>query len=791
VETPGDWNTGNTVGMALRSVALAGGIAAAAVLLGYLPGRLLGTSTAHTGTLLLCLLTPLLLPRYLLYYAWSLLLSPTSALGAALSARPDVARFAGAATSWMVMVTWYWPLAALLEGQGWRTMGTEALDVSRLDAGPVRRFASVTLPLLARPLCLAWAVCFAMSLAEFGTFHLAGVRTIGTELAMLYDRTRSAAAVARAAWPMAVPAAIIGIFLWRRTKDWATTPPLDRHRREGRAVQWTVTAALIGLSLIAPLALLIANARDPVAFRQFHTLHADELRWSLAISACAAAGALLMAVGTLSVGGAGWLGRLTSPVAHVTVFLAMFLPGSVIAAALLKAVGLVPMWRGLRQGWWMVSAGQAARFAGVAVILLGLARDRRSRRLSEMASTDGASQAAAWVHVHLPRVWPLILETFVLVTMLGMTELSATMVLLPAGVPNFAQRLLNQMHYAREQQVIASCLMLVGVYVALAGGVVLLLRTIKARAAVAPMLLAAALCLAGCQGDSKDPDDVKVLGAFGRTGMGEGEFLYPRAIARAADGSLFVVDKTGRIQRFGRQGGFDVLGVIRMPRTEAGKPTGLTVAPDGKLYVADTHYHRVLIFEPDGRAVGEFGKFGQADGCFIYPTDVAFGPDGRIFVSEYGGNDRVSVFTPKGEFLFSFGRPGSGRGELARPSALCVDAARSKLYVADACNHRIAVYNLDGRLERYFGSPGRGPGELRYPYDLALLGGADEPQLLVCEFGNNRLQLFSAEGESLGTRGRAGRELGRLAYPWGVAVDASRRAYVVDAGNNRVQVWQL
>ena len=91
--------------MALRSAALAGGIATAAVLLGYLPGRLLGTSAGHTGALLLCLLMPLLLPRYLLYYAWSLLLSPTSALGAALSARPDVARFAGAATSWMVMVT--------------------------------------------------------------------------------------------------------------------------------------------------------------------------------------------------------------------------------------------------------------------------------------------------------------------------------------------------------------------------------------------------------------------------------------------------------------------------------------------------------------------------------------------------------------------------------------------------------------------------------------------------------------------------------------------------------------
>ncbi len=51
-----------------------------------------------------------------------------------------------------------------------------------------------------------------------------------------------------------------------------------------------------------------------------------------------------------------------------------------------------------------------------------------------------------------------------MIVMFGMTELSATMVLLPAGLPNFAQRLLNQMHYARDQQVIASCLILIGFF---------------------------------------------------------------------------------------------------------------------------------------------------------------------------------------------------------------------------------------------------------------------------------------------------------------------------------------
>jgi len=116
-----------------------------------------------------------------------------------------------------------------------------------------------------------------------------------------------------------------------------------------------------------------------------------------------------------------------------------------------------------------------------------------------------------------------------------------------------------------------------------------------------------------------------------------------------------------------------------------------------------------------------------------------------------------------------------------------VDRSRQRLYVADACNHRIAVYNLQGKLIRYIGSAGLDRGQLRYPYDLAL---SDDGTIIVCEYGNNRIQSFDPAGNSLGICGSAGRRLGQLAYPWGVAVGRDR-AYIVDAGNDRIQVWRL
>jgi ABC-type Fe3+ transport system permease subunit/DNA-binding beta-propeller fold protein YncE len=802
----------------LRTCVLAALIAGAAVVLGWVPGRLLGTSSSHGTVLLLLLLTPLVLPQYVLYYAWALLLSPTSYLGQVLAARPGLARAVGLITATGVLIGWYWPLAALMLAQGWRGIDGRIWDSARLEAGGRQIFRRITLPLLGPAILLAFGACFVLSLSEFATFHLAGVKTVGTELAVLYELTGSTAPVARAAWPVALLALLAALGLTRASHGWSATGVATRTAATpSRVSGWIVLALLLVFSWVVPVVLLLANVTTLQPFRQFLVLHTDDLLWSLLTAGTAALIAGLMAWSGLFCmssrenalsrrspsprpsalrlppgysaadggcvkGFANLFPKVLAVVIPVTLFLAMFLPASLLAVSLLKMLGAAR----LSQDWFGVSAGQASRFAGLALILLLLLRYPDRQHLTEMASLDGAAPARTWWHVHLPRTWPVLVGTFLLVTMFSFTELAATMVLLPAGLPNFAQRLLNQMHYARDQQVIASCLVLVSLFIVLTGGIVALLRLARLRCALGTVL--ALFVLFACNGCVKSgtEGEPEVLSAFGTTGAGPGEFLYPRGIDLAGDGSVLVVDKTGRIQWFTEQGGY--LSAIRMPLIGSGMPTGMSLCPDGRLFVADTHYHRVAIFGPGGELIGEFGKYGEEGGSFIYPTDVAFGPDGRIFVSEYGGNDRVSVFTSGAEFLFSFGSPGTAEGQFSRPQALCVDRTRNCLYIADACNHRIAVYDFDGHLLCYIGSAGRDPGRLRYPYGLSLLA---DGTIVVCEYGNNRIQLFSPQGQSLAVYGGPGRQLGRLAYPWAVAVDCHRRAYIVDAGNNRIQIWQL
>jgi DNA-binding beta-propeller fold protein YncE len=293
-------------------------------------------------------------------------------------------------------------------------------------------------------------------------------------------------------------------------------------------------------------------------------------------------------------------------------------------------------------------------------------------------------------------------------------------------------------------------------------------------------LLCILLLLAGCSRSSK-PDYVWL-----DTGIGPEQVVYPRGIAYSPrDDTFFVVDRMARVQHLDRNGKF--INAWSMPENERGKPVGLSVGPDGNVYVPDTHYHRVIVYSPAGKEVRRFGSNGTAPGQFYLPTDIGWDSKGNCFVAEYGDNDRIQVFDPSGKFLYQFGSFGQGNGQFIRPQDMVID--HDTVYVTDACNHRICVFKTDGTWLRNMGSCGSALGQFRFPYGMDI---DREGHLIVSEFGNNRVQMIDKQtGQGIKTWGSAGRDPGQLAYPWGVIVDKRDRVIAVDAGNNRLQVFEF
>lgn len=292
--------------------------------------------------------------------------------------------------------------------------------------------------------------------------------------------------------------------------------------------------------------------------------------------------------------------------------------------------------------------------------------------------------------------------------------------------------------------------------------------------------LASSILVAGRTQTTLTPNGVVAI--FGDVGLGPGSFSYPRAITADPSGSVLVVDKSGRVQRFGLDGSFQ--SVWRMPEFEKGKPVGLTVHRDGRIFVADTHYHRVSVFDRDGSLITSFGHEGDGPGEFQLPTDVAIDDDGFIYVSEYQGNDRITKWTPDFEYVGAFGEEPVDGVRLSRPAGIDIDREQT-LWVADACNHRIVRFDLDGNFLTTFGGFGDEPGRLRYPYDVTV---APDGTIMVCEYEGNRLQWFSKDGRSLRTWGGSGRQPGRLFAPWGATYGADGHVFVVDSLNSRIQI---
>lgn len=478
---------------------------------------------------------------------------------------------------------------------------------------------------------------------------------------------------------------------------------------------------------------------------------------------------------------------------------AFLVGGQLLAIALIRLYNR--RWLGLDA--WVYDAppvmvmAYLARFGWLVLLAAGATWSRPWRALRDMAAVDGAGPGRTALYVVWPLAWPLLAGSAFLVMILALTEVPATVLLMPLRPQPVVSILMTWLHMQRSDDMIEASLQLMLVVVVLAGAAVgliglgLRLWSGARRPAGRGMpggrflrilipLALLALLSTGCR-DPKQPEAVWL-----ETGTAPGQVVYPRAITYAKDDTFFVIDRVARVQHLDHDGKF--LAGWQMPEWKNGKPVGVSVGPDGNVYVPDTHYHRVVVYSPTGQLLRQWGKDGTGDGEFIYPTDVAWDEKGNLFVSEYGDHDRVQVFDPTTlRKLYQFGSFGTGDGQFSRPQSMVID--KGLVYITDACNHRLCVFKTDGTFVRNMGSVGSDLGQFRYPYGLDMDA---DGRLIVCEFGNNRVQLVDkATGKGLKAWGSAGREPGELAYPWGVAVDKHDRVVAVDAGNNRLQVFEF
>ena len=182
-----------------------------------------------------------------------------------------------------------------------------------------------------------------------------------------------------------------------------------------------------------------------------------------------------------------------------------------------------------------------------------------------------------------------------------------------------------------------------------------------------------------------------VLGSFG-----EGLLTRPTGLVRdPVNQRIYVVDTPEHnIKVFDDQGDLvDVIGHRGSGPGEFNAPTHIALSAN-RLFVTDTLNARVQVLALDGEPASMIGRRGLYLGNLTRPKGVTIDADGNVYIVE-SYYDHLLIFDRQGRFLLPIGGTGNAIGQFFLPSGVWNDDL-GRIYVADMYNGRVMILQFLG-----------------------------------------------------------------------------------------------
>ena len=253
-------------------------------------------------------------------------------------------------------------------------------------------------------------------------------------------------------------------------------------------------------------------------------------------------------------------------------------------------------------------------------------------------------------------------------------------------------------------------------------------------------------------------------------------------VALNSQGHIFVVNRGPRpIMEFDKDGAFIRSIADGFPLFEG--PHQLRVDAKDDLWYIDAAANLVVEFDKQRRIAMVLGRRDEPwtwkthviehaipmPSSFYQPTDVTWGADGSIFVSDGYGNSRIVKFDKNGNLVKHWGERGTGPGDFNTPHSIVSDA-QGNLYVADRANGRIQVFDGDGTFKQEFriGGP---------PWSICITPGPNQV-MFVGSVGH--IYKVALDGKVLGVMGKFGRVPGMFDWVHGIACPDEHTVYAAE-----------
>ncbi len=732
---------------------------------------LMGLEVRWRKCVLICAGMALVLPPFLVTNTWLHYLGETGVW------RPwwPLSILSIPGTIWILALL-HWPITTFFVVAAWQRLEAAQMECDpSLSGFPLLRWLLV--PLARNGLMQAAMITFVLVLNNFAVPAILQTRVFLEEVWVTFNTKLDSMGALKLSWPLVLVPLVL--LLWFRTQNinWPkkrNALPAQIFRRQlGTCLfRGSGVASFLAFffSVMLPLFQILGAAKTWKDFLPALAAGQHALAHSVFLSTLSAT--LILVVGIFA----------TRFPAGKILWLTFLIPGVLLDMAFIWLFNRAPL-SGFYQSLGIVVVAYVIRYLAIGWTGATNALSFVDRDLTDAAKIEGASRWQIFRLVQWPRVFPQLAATWYIVYLLCIWDVESIVLIVPPDGETLALRVFNLLHYGYNGQINALCLLLLllAMVPLLLWGVWRLLNV--SRAVGVSLLLIPVLLFTGCSDagslHSKFFNDVQVIGS---RGTALGQFNKPRSVAVDRDDNLYVVDMTGRVQKFSPDGQF--LLFWQMPQTVRGNPKGMSRDMDGNIVLLEPHYWRVNHFSTNGTLIAQWGIHGTNVGELAFPRGVGVNSKGEVYVSEYELAERVQRFSSHGEkSLGSFGKGGDGAGEFNRAEGLGIDG-KDRVYIADSCNHRIQVFSPDGKFLRSYGKAGQKPGEFSYPYDVRVDASGLQ---FVCEFGNSRVQIFDANDQPIEILGGPGGAPSQFSNPWSIALDSKGNLYVADSMNHRVQ----
>jgi DNA-binding beta-propeller fold protein YncE len=176
------------------------------------------------------------------------------------------------------------------------------------------------------------------------------------------------------------------------------------------------------------------------------------------------------------------------------------------------------------------------------------------------------------------------------------------------------------------------------------------------------------------------------------------ELGYPSSVTADRKGNIYVlhrgeasdpvivIGRDGRVVRTWGKGMYKI-------------PHSIRVDPQGNIWTTDAQSSMIYKFTPLGEKLMEISVGGQppTKSGFNGTTDIAFAPNGHLFISDGYGNARVLEYSADGKRIREWGSAGTGPGQFHQPHGIAIDE-NGVIYVADRQNGRLQRFDLNGKF---------------------------------------------------------------------------------------------